>query len=600
MNRLSRLNFSGISKKKPVARLYSGPAESNMTNMGAQPSLLMTPQINDQAFMTISSKTSDQEKQQKPKNKNESGKALARNKPKKEKSDEKAAQLNAMKTQEFSKADQQKFQKLIESIEQKCTIVLKEKIYFVIRKMALKISKSSPAEIERMSEEPYKNAMIKKIKLIAPGSDLIDEVKNFNFRTSLQNLDLEMVIKRVKKYETLFLANRETMIINDIFSNLGYQGSSGEQGNSREDGHRTQRADMYEEVITRKADVGVFNIMDGEEILKISQPKCIKPNHWIYLDGLPYEFDMGEMREAIDNTLGRYGEIDQVFFMQTKDFIEKEFRFDKIKLDTRNRDEIIDLTNKLADINVKSESFKKKFWLDNSTEDLYVSNNITKKANKVFDRFREHAQSKFNNSVAFVRFKKHEDKTSVLNDDVRLFGLYIKNKCYRLENAEFKRTLKINNVPFGVAVGQIIDKINSELHKNNLPVFDVPINYQKQMITGQTFYLTFSSFETSLLSMIVINQMELWGWKVKAMHLEGNAVIVKDGIEEEWDRESGNLNTLMMEKVRRDLINEQFFAAESLTHNLKSFQVAQPEKLEDDLFFAFDAQSEPNSENLSK
>ena len=119
------------------------------------------------------------------------------------------------------------------------------------------------------------------------------------------------------------------------------------------------------------------------------------------------------------------------------------------------------------------------------------------------------------------------------------------------------------------------------------------------MIVGQTIYLTFSSFETSLLSMIAINQMDMWGWKVRAMHLEGNAVIVKDGVEENWNKESGNINSLMMEKLRREMINEQFFATQSLSHNLHAFEVNQPEKLNDDLLFAFDAQDRPNSKSPS-
>jgi hypothetical protein len=48
------------------------------------------------------------------------------------------------------------------------------------------------------------------------------------------------------------------------------------------------------------------------------------------------------------------------------------------------------------------------------------------------------------------------------------------------------------------------------------------------------------------------------------------------------------------------LINTQFFAAQSVTHNLQSLQVDKEEKLDDDLLFSYGEQNQLNNENLAQ
>lgn len=98
--------------------------------------------------------------------------------------------------------------------------------------------------------------------------------------------------------------------------------------------------------------------------------------------------------------------------------------------------------------------------IDTNFEDFYIKKNLTKNSKKVFEIARKMSFTRFNKSYCFVKFKDYTSKQNFLNKYVKLFGIYINDKCYRAENAELKRTLVIKNIPYNASVGEVCSTIN--------------------------------------------------------------------------------------------------------------------------------------------
>lgn len=70
---------------------------------------------------------------------------------------------------------------------------------------------------------------------------------------------------------------------------------------------------------------------------------------------------------------------------------------------------------------------------------------------------------RFNKSVALIEFEKHEDKLKTLRVDFRNLGINISKNICKIDDLDYKRTLVINNIPYGSEIEEIVEFLNDTL-----------------------------------------------------------------------------------------------------------------------------------------
>ena len=125
-------------------------------------------------------------------------------------------------------------------------------------------------------------------------------------------------------------------------------------------------------------------------------------------------------------------------------------------------------------------------------------------------------------SFGFVKFKDLESKRRFLEPPLRIFGMTPSPTMhFKLDDADFKTTLIVDNLPKLYPLHQFITLINFHLTKENLPVFEATQEIRNIVVSTNRIYLTFENFEQAMRACLLLNQLEFSGKGLVATFLEG-------------------------------------------------------------------------------
>lgn len=71
-------------------------------------------------------------------------------------------------------------------------------------------------------------------------------------------------------------------------------------------------------------------------------------------------------------------------------------------------------------------------------------------------------------SYALVEMASLEDKQAATKQDFRVLGVNICGSLCQFEDADYKRSLVINHLPYGIEVGKAFEFISTHLSKGTL------------------------------------------------------------------------------------------------------------------------------------
>lgn len=231
-----------------------------------------------------------------------------------------------------------------------------------------------------------------------------------------------------------------------------------------------------------------------EQIDEVTDVKDIKITDWVYVYGLPYELpNVDDTRTEMDSALSRisgYQTISEVKLYQYKDFIdineEKmsievpegfEKYFDPIAL-KKSR-----MLEKNGYQNVKlegSDEFEAPDYITNNTpinmmyntddHKRHKANETIKQAKKLFNNseniigsIEEGRRKKLDKSYALVKLDSKESKQKLIRPDLRAFGVMVNNNLCKVEDADYKISLSLYNLPYGISVKEVCDFLNEKI-----------------------------------------------------------------------------------------------------------------------------------------
>ncbi len=100
--------------------------------------------------------------------------------------------------------------------------------------------------------------------------------------------------------------------------------------------------------------------------------------------------------------------------------------------------------------------------------------------------------------------------------------MLIKNTVHRLDDADYKTSLKIYNFPYGSKLNSLIDIINKELKQNGIETFSLDEDKKTKILTSNFIIISFRDFNASFKALVLINSLNFRNRKLKANHLFGN------------------------------------------------------------------------------
>lgn len=83
-----------------------------------------------------------------------------------------------------------------------------------------------------------------------------------------------------------------------------------------------------------------------------------------------------------------------------------------------------------------------------------------KRTEKILENIQSKKETKLNRSYAVIKFKSAEAKAKCLSHDVRLFGVNNFSDSFLFDDADYKRSLIISKIPWGVNLQYFISKLN--------------------------------------------------------------------------------------------------------------------------------------------
>lgn len=71
-------------------------------------------------------------------------------------------------------------------------------------------------------------------------------------------------------------------------------------------------------------------------------------------------------------------------------------------------------------------------------------------------------------SYMFIECSSQEQKEEIFNNTLRVFGIRFNGYNIKFDDADYKRTLKITNMPFNISRKEVVDQINTIFSANHV------------------------------------------------------------------------------------------------------------------------------------
>ncbi|KAL4511874.1 hypothetical protein ABPG72_012719 [Tetrahymena utriculariae] len=378
-----------------------------------------------------------------------------------------------------------------------------------------------------------------------------------------------------------------------------------------------------------------FNVQQSDEIILLKQeknliPKKFEKSNWVYLYNLPY--DLNEvpnyttyLKKFIEIS---FGEIDDINFFNYRDFFEIERVKGKEDPINRNlRDSLQEqyistniTTNSLSSSSSSSDKTKKKSTKiginqlndDELLEHIYQNNQINpdfcnktlKRTEKILEKISNKREKKFNRSYAMIKFKTYEQKEKILSQDIRLFGIQNFNEMFYFDDADYKRTLIITKIPWGIKIDYLINKINQQLSKCGLKHVKIStenINLSK-VLTNYYLMVKMNDFNDSLdvVNAFKKHEFQIENYRLACHHSHGSLKQGPQGYYEIVDTYSSVYKQELLERVQERKVFEIWNIYKENTGYLNTIRGNMPHDSQDGIEIKEDELEDYNEYDIEK
>ena len=293
-------------------------------------------------------------------------------------------------------------------------------------------------------------------------------------------------------------------------------------------------------------------------ILLINGERDEVKSNWIYVYKLPYDFNKKKIGLNLKKYFAKYGEIQDMFLFRNSDFnkssvVNQKKVFidpngDKFLLHSDPRDQNRPSTKedsqsensvdgkkarnkseKSKPRNIPNQEQQELLNILNRNEDtlkfeknnLYVRNMEMKNIKKKLRRLRK--------SYAMIKFKTKEAKEEAMNSALRIFGISPNLFTqFSVDDADYKCTLNLMNIPLYTSVFQLVNFINFHLEKKGFTKIILEDNMRNLVTSSQMIFLSFRNFEETIMICFLLNQLEFDGKFLACGFLDG-PLKFKDG-----------------------------------------------------------------------
>jgi hypothetical protein len=299
----------------------------------------------------------------------------------------------------------------------------------------------------------------------------------------------------------------------------------------------------------------------------LTETISIQESNWVYVYELPFDFNKDEMEKDLRFTLSQFGEIERVLIFRFSDFTKSSLLNEKKIMINPKADRWFLETGSSNESESFSETLQTKFFgrqfEKEIEEDGEVDLNVNQSKQQLTERYNEiltennHLLKKQQNdnnmkkmnlkvvkkqltknkrSFAFVKFKNKEAKEKILDPSLRIFGISTsKNMKFNVENADYKISLKILNVPLSTSLYELVHFLNIHLAQNDLPEIQVDESFRNILTISPSLFITAKNLESALRMSFLINQLEFNGILLSCSFTDGSLRYILDDVREDLD-----------------------------------------------------------------
>ena len=129
-----------------------------------------------------------------------------------------------------------------------------------------------------------------------------------------------------------------------------------------------------------------------------------------------------------------------------------------------------------------------------------------------------------------------KEQAELVNTDTRMFGVELEGLKFKVDYAEYKRSLIISGIPVGINSTQLANIINRKLIEKDLRAFCMAPEAEGKIQNWNSFaLLKFNSFWETLKTMEALGGLTYDGIALKLFHAYGGLKVVEGGFEEYFE-----------------------------------------------------------------
>lgn len=306
----------------------------------------------------------------------------------------------------------------------------------------------------------------------------------------------------------------------------------------------------------------IYDIFKHNVSQHFQQPEDFAKSNWIYVYGLPYEFDENEILNKLKTALLLGDSVKSVYVSQFKDCMEQRTLDDQVyksrnpEIERQNLDKVMKAQGSTANVNKMIRSMEASIKKEGSKKEIHLG----KEPSAFAEKMAREGNHIYDKSYILLEFKDRESKESILNSDLRVFGLGMDANTLKFEDADFKHSLKMFNVPIGMTTHEFLTEINEVLEKAGVPLFDLEAMNASKVITYPSLCLTFSNFQNSFMAIKALNNMVIRNKVIRVAHNYGG-VYFMDG--RFLEIQQAMMRTVIKERANETIVAMKQFSSKS-------------------------------------
>ncbi|CAK61538.1 unnamed protein product (macronuclear) [Paramecium tetraurelia] len=244
------------------------------------------------------------------------------------------------------------------------------------------------------------------------------------------------------------------------------------------------------------------------QLRQVESVEEIKETNQVCLYNLPYILDEKFKQECKEYFESRFGEIESIEYFEYSNF-------------KKQIDQMTTINNQ------------------NENKDFYQSLDQLSSTKKLLERVKVNKNKKLYKSYAVINFKNKESKLNALYQDLRIFGIKFKDLQLRIDDADHKKLLYINNLSKFSIVKYLVEFLNMHLGIQFEPL-DERIQLQNNIVC-----LILKDFKETQLAFNKLNDLTFSRFKMNVFHYPDGLKYMGNRIAEHFN---SNIALLILEQ----------------------------------------------------